>query len=174
MRISFGQHSLRVKDWSSEVQMFEFLRSSGAEYILLGEDARQYDGFFSTEVLLGFAGKDSLRVGLISEGHGLLPHLLLIPERDQLLFGFNEQVACVNVNERSVVFRIRLESLFRSFLRLKAHALILAFHEIGVTALDENGNVEWSYAKDIVEDCVLSQFHLDLKFLDEPTVRIDL
>lgn len=174
MRVAFGQHSLELMAWPSEGEMIQHLSSCREGYVILGEDARQYRAFISTEIRLGFTATSCFGIGLYSEGHGLVPHMLLLPESEQLVFGFNNEATRVSVREKRVVSRLLLDSLFRSFIHLKERKLILVFHEIGVTAISENGSHEWSYAKDIIQKCVLSETYLELEFLDEPSVKLAL
>jgi len=174
MRIVFGQHNLHFKGWSSEEEMIHYLSSCKAGYVILGQDAKQYREFFSTTLFLGFSGTSSFGIGVLSEGHGLVPHVLLLPKKKELLFGLNSQAASLRVEEGSVGFRIQLDSLFRSFLHLDESETILVFHEIGVIAIDENGNEKWTYAKDILEDGFLSKGCLRLKFVDGLSVRLSL
>src|SRR5262249_26551489 len=152
--------------------MSDHLLSCKSGSLMLGEDARQYREFFSVEFRIGFAGTTSYGIGVYSEGHGLVPHILLLPEQSKVILGFNQEAVCVDVAETRLAFRLRLDSLFRSFIRLVDPCIILAFHEIGVVAIDEEGNEKWSYTKDIIEDCAIGQGHLQLQFLDEPSVHL--
>ena len=45
------------------------------------------------------------------------------PEFDVILFGYNQEVVGVNVKNREIAFRIKLNSLFYYFLSLKNQEL---------------------------------------------------
>ena len=59
-------------------------------------------------------------------------------------------------------------------LSIVSRKLILVVHEIGIAAIDEIGTVLWSYAKDIIEDCVVDEERVRLDFMDEPSVTLSL
>jgi len=73
-----------------------------------------------------------------------------------------------------VEFQIRLNSLFRAFSFLKKYGIILVFHEIGVIAINENGQDIWSFDEDIIENCVIDNGSLSLTFLDADPVTLDI
>jgi hypothetical protein len=173
MRVAFGHHTLELKHWPSQDEMIANVTSRASGHVLLGENARQYRDFFSLDVRLGFSGTSEFGIGVYSEGHGLSPHLLLLPEKEELLFGLNNEIACVSVREKALVYHMSLDSLFRSFVHLKQERRVLVFHEIGLTVIDEAGNHQWSYAKDILTDCVFTKTGLELRFLDEPSVTLE-
>jgi hypothetical protein len=174
MRIAFAHDSVELKSWGLEAEMADYVSACEEGYLILGEGARQRHDFFSVRIRLGFPGTSSFGIGVVSEGHGLVPQLLLLPEREQLLLGVNQEVTCVSIKDRRLIFRVDLGWLFHSFLELKQHGIVLIFHEIGVTAIDEIGNQRWTFTRDIIQSCIVAHSKIELQFLDEAPVRLSL
>lgn len=101
--------------------------------------------------------------------------MLLLPESDILLLGFNREVSGVNVKKQKIAFIIELYYLFYCFSQLKDCGLILCFHEIGVVALvGVDGRERWRYSQDIIEDAVVAGDKLQIKFMDGSSVCLDI
>ncbi len=174
MRISFGEHSVVLRSWETKDEMIGFLEKCDAGSILLGEDEELPVDFYSVAVHLGAIKLHRFGVGICSEGHGLTPQLLLQPTKNELIIGLNDEVVGVNVIEKTVDFKIGLDSLFYDFLPLDEYQTILVFHEIGVVVITEDGQEIWHYSKDIVEDYFVEKEWLHLKFMDAGMVKLDL
>jgi len=142
--------------------------------ILLSEDADSEQKFYSALVHFQWLGIHYFGVGICAEDRGLSPHMLLLPESDMLLLGFNREVSGVSVKKRKIDFRIELDYLFSCFWQLKDCGLILCFHEIGVVAIGVDGREWWRYSQDIIEDAVVAGDKLQIKFLDKSWVCLDI
>ncbi len=174
MCLSFGTHAVELKSWETKSEMLQFLAKCDSGSLLLGEDAEQEMQFLSALVSLEWSGMHHFGIGICSEGHGLSPHLLLLPNSDILLFGFNNEVSAVSIKTREVAFRIKLDSLFYSFLYMRERGVILAVYEIGVMAITESGRKLWKYEKDIIMDAYVESDNLQLKFMDDPPVNLNI
>src|SRR5262245_7167531 len=118
MQTSFGQSTLSAYKCTSHQELLDRISHCEAGFLCLGEGSRQRRGFYSVEFRLGFSGTRRFGIGIISEGHGLAPHLLLLPHKDLLLAGFNQEVVGVGLEQKRAAFHMHLDSLFRSFLHL--------------------------------------------------------
>jgi hypothetical protein len=174
MHIAFGHHTVKLRVWPSEQEMRDHVLACKSGSLILGEDSIQYHGFYSIEFHLGISGLSSFGIGLISEGHGLVPHLLLSPKKSEVLVGFNNKAICVNIIKKCIAFSIELESLFRCFVHFFDRESILIFHEFGLVSISESGHIQWSYAKDIIVGCIIEEASLKLHFLDEPSVTLNV
>lgn len=174
MQVTFGNNTITLQVWETKSEMLSYLSKCEAGSLLLGEDADQEMHFYSATVRLGQAGVNCFGIGICSEGHGLTPHLLLQPDAEVMVFGFNQEVVGINVKERKINFKIPLVSLFYNFLTLNQRQLILVIHEIGVVAITEEGKEIWRYDKDIINDWVIEDDKLHLKFMDAPPVSIEI
>ncbi|MBI1930820.1 hypothetical protein HYR99_42055 [Candidatus Poribacteria bacterium] len=174
MRISFGEHSVVLHSWETKEEMIGFLEKCDAGSILLGEGEELPVDFFSVVVHWGGLRLHRFGVGICSEGHGLTPQLLLQPTHNELIIGLNSEVVGVNVVEKTVDFRIGLDSLFYDFLPLNECHLILVLHEIGVIAMTEDGKEIWHYSRDIMEDYFIKEEWIYLKFMDAENVKLCL
>ena len=182
MFFSFEEHVLSVRSWESKTAMAASLAECDG-HILLGEDAEQQAEFYAVMISMHYSAKkvseigpfDNFAIGVISQILGLKPHLLMIPERSKLLLGFNSQVVIFDVMRPDTYMSVSLNfSPFRSFFRLDSSELILVFHEIGVLALDFNGDVHWKHDRGVITDAMLIKEVLRLEFMDEAPMSIDI
>ena len=174
MRLAFGEHTVEVHSWETKQALLDFLSTCEAGSVVLGAHAEQHKVFYSAYVHLGWSGLRRFGIGVCSEGHGLVPHLFLQPERLILIVGFNSEVVAVNVQTGKIGFQFALDALFRSFVFLSQHKVMLIFHEIGVLAVSECGEELWRYDRDTIESCVISEERLRLQFLDAPPVQLSI
>ena len=177
MLVSFAQHTIELKSWETSQGMIEFLQGCDAgSPLFLGEDSAQENSFYSAVVNLDWnrASVQRFGIGIYSGDHGLKPHLLLQPDGQTLVLGFNNEAVGVSINDKRELFRISLDSLFRSFVLLSQKKIILVFHEIGVVAIAIEGQELWRYDKDIITECRIEGESLQLKFMDSPSVNLNI
>ena len=184
MKLSFAEHIVELQTWESKSEMLDFLARCDAGSIVLGEGAEQEVDFCSATVHLSYSASalsgeielrgERLGVGICSDGLGE-PHLLLVPEKQMLMFGFNAEAVGVSVKDRNVRFRAPFNySPFRSFLRIWQQEIVLVLHEIGLIALTEEGNELWRYEDDVIADCTIDRGKLHLTFMDSAPIIIDI
>jgi hypothetical protein len=144
--------------------------------VIIGESEEQDREFFSAEVQPEFreAKLPRLAVGICSEGHGIAPQLLPLPDRGLLLLGLNSEVVAIRVATGEIAYRVPLGFLFRSMVPLTDCQPILVFHEIGVTAIRANGETEWTLGRDVLEDAWLEDGTLRMTFMDSEAVAVEL
>src|SRR4051812_8645131 len=140
---------------------------------MIGESSERENAFYSILCASEIAGSASeYAIGVCSEGHGTAPQLLLSPEQETLTVGVDSAVIGVRIRTQpEEVFRISLDSLFRSFLRFEPSRLLLAFHEIGVVAIDDSGQQVWKFSLDVLESASLHGNALTMEFMDSDPVR---
>jgi len=168
------EHSIQLNVWQTKHEMISFLRSLEVGYLILGENPEQEEAFYTVSVLLGPSQKDRFGVGICSQGHGLIPALLLQPESSTLMFGFNSDVVGIEIPYGTVSFRLGLDALFYSFLPVHKRNMVLVLHEIGAVALNQKGQMMWKFAKDVVTGAVIEEEFLYLTFMDSPPIRVHL
>ena len=173
MQVTFGNNTLTLQVWETKNEMLSYQSKCEAGSLILGEHADQDIHFHSATVSLGWAGVSRFGVGICSEGHGLIPNLLLQPDAEVMVFGFNQEAVGINAKDGKINFKIPLDSLFYNFLTLNQRQLILVIHEIGVIAITEEGKEIWRYNKDIITDWVIEDDKLHLKFMDAPPISIE-
>jgi len=168
MRLAFGDRSVET----ARIDSREALARDGA--LVLGTDAEHAQEYFSLTVTDLRTSAPPLQVVVCSEGHGLPPQILLRPGRDEILLGFNSEVCALEVAGGSLLRRAELGSLFRDFVEVPPRGLVLALHELGVTALNDELEQVWSCAQDVVQDWGLEPEALTLTFMDAPPLRLSL
>jgi hypothetical protein len=173
MFISLAEQTIKFESWQTKKQMTYALAACDAGSILLGGDIEEPREFYSVTACLEWPNTSIgyLGIGICSEGHGLLPHLLL-PSTDLFVLGFNSEA--VGIKQKKKHFGLSLGSLFCSFVFLSKENLILVFHEIGVVAINKEGQERWRYDKDVIVDRRIGEDSLELGFMDSPPVRLDL
>ena len=174
MLLSFGEYTVELGRWEGWHEMSRYVAECELGNVVLGEDAEYYSDYHSATVRPGLNGLRCFGIGLVSEGHGLEPHLLLRPSTGELIFGLNRQAVWVSVEERRIVSRIQLNSPFRAFLPIERHNTLLILHEVGVLALYERDQEAWRYDGDIVSNYWVEGEKLHLEFMDAPQTSLDL
>ncbi|MBL8236684.1 MAG: hypothetical protein JNM66_04650 [Bryobacterales bacterium] len=175
MRLCFSRSSIEFRRWASRSEMEGYLAAFDCQ-LVIGESAESEQEFFSATIrpVLCEATKQRLAVGVCSSGHGIEPQILPLPGRGLLLFGLNEEVIAIRADTGGVAYRIPLEFLFHFMVHLADIGLVLVFHEIGVTALRENGETPWTFGRDVLEEAWLEEGTLHLTFMDSEPVAIEL
>jgi hypothetical protein len=174
LRWSFNDNTIEASSWGSKHELLDFLRACKSGHVILGENTEHVREFLALKVNLGWSGVDCFGVGVYSEGHGLAPHILPYPGHSLLFLGFNANVVGLNINRKGIDFELSLETLFRCFLPVPHLGFILVFHEIGVTGIDEYGQQQWQYSKDIITNCRLDGHYVSLEFMDSKSVSINI
>ena len=174
MLVSFASHTVSLQSWPTKPQMLESLSTCDAGTLVLGQDAEQQRAFYSAIVHLGWEGFRTFGIGICSEGHGLVPTILLQSNQERVIIGLNSEVIGIDLPQGNLRFRLLLDSLFMRLLELPRHKLLLIQHEIGIVALAETGEVPWKFSRDIITRLRLSESELLLEFMDSTPARLDL
>lgn len=174
MLVTFGENIVENQSWGTKSELMRCLEKCNLGSILLGEYADSEQNFYSALVHFQWLGIHYFGIGICSEDNGLSPHMLLLPESDIILLGFNREVSAIDVKKRGIAFRIELYYLFSCFWQIKEHGLILCFHEIGVVAIGVDGRERWRYSQDIIEDAVVAGDKLQIEFMDKSSVCLDI
>ena len=176
MFISAEEHTIKFNTWKTERELAHALASCDAGSIVLGDDVEDAREFYSATAYLKWpkTNEGHFGVGICSESHGLMPHLLMRSNTNLLVFGLNSEAVGISLVERRQCFRMGLDALFHSFIQLKEQKLILVLHEIGVVAITEDGSELWRYSKDVIVDFTVEQSVISLNFMDSPPVSLEL
>lgn len=172
MEITFGPHRIILGEHETRSHLEGMLQHC-RHSILVGADAEYPTEFYSVKIRLGWS-LDCVVIGICNEGHGVIPKLLLQPAVSTVILGFNREIIALRIPDLSTRFQIRTATIFRAFLPLEDRKVILAFDEIGVIALTENGHELWRYEKDVLQNYVIDGDTLKLSFMDAPRVVLDL
>lgn len=73
-----------------------------------------------------------------------------------------------------LITHVVLPHLFYEFIRLSAPAPLIVMHELGALALDLSGQRLWQVDGDVVTDFRVEQGELLVRFMDGPTLAVDL
>lgn len=174
MNINFGENFIVLSKFQTKNELLDNLSKCNSGNILLGKHAQQEISFYAVKVFFGNQSKNTFGIGIISEGHGLTPQILILASQQRLFFGFNQEVVLIDCDNKKIIYEYSLNSLFYKFIYLPNLELILILHEIGLVALKENGNKIWEFDKDIVEDYEIINDNINLKFMDSDSIQLSL
>jgi hypothetical protein len=174
MRVSNGSSTVEIRRFSQKSDLLRHLQ--GNDDFLLFESPEQEQEFYSIVIQPNFIGTKvgKRAIGICSEGQGISPELLPLPENHLLLVGFNDRVVGVNSESREVAFEHKLKSLFWSFAKIPSRSLILVFYEIGVKAITTDGQELWDYSRDLLTSAFTEGDALTLSFSDSPPTVLSL
>lgn len=183
MLLSFSEHAIELYTWETKSDMLNHVAKCDGGAIVLGEDAEQESEFYGAVIRFNYSARVDIQaqetkpkclgIAICSEGHGLKPNLLLLPDMT-MVFGFNSEVVGISADSRQILFRLSFDTLFGSFLYLDELNTLLVFNEIGVVALTTNGIELWRYEKDVITDCLINEGKLYMNFMDSPQVILRL
>ncbi|MGE0102579.1 MAG: hypothetical protein AB7H86_07215 [Blastocatellales bacterium] len=174
MLISFLSHTIEVTSLETENELKSRLMTCTYGSLLLGEDTEDESKFYLLTVSLdcGRIGSRQFGLGICSEQGSLAPHLLLLPEDELMILGFNKEAVGIRLKDGMQSFRLVFDSLLSSFLYLPQQGFILGIHEIGVIAFTKTGQELWRYDKDVVTEYFVEKARLNLRFMDSPSVSL--
>jgi hypothetical protein len=102
------------------------------------------------------------------------PQLLAEPALRLCLIGVNNEVVAVDVEARRIAYSVNLGYSFRNMVRIPRKNLIVAFHETGACAFQEDGSVVWSFSKDVLETAYLDEGKIYFDFMDSEPITVDI
>jgi hypothetical protein len=173
MNIELSNGYITLVSCQSKSELQENIRIYSNDSIMLGFDTDYMRDFYLVKVCLTTKNK-VFGIGIASEGHGLKPKLLLLPENNILLLGYNKSVSLVNCINNQLVKSICLDSLFYDFYKSEVHQKIIVIHETGVKVISFEGDALWDYNGDIVKDYEIKDDILKLVFMDGEISWFDL
>lgn len=135
----------------SLAELLEGLRQSKTKSVLLGQKAQQSKEFILISVKDSNTEVEMLRIGIISEGHGLKPQYA-INEPNQIIVGFNKEICLISFGSLDKVLRKELDSLFYEFKIIKGQYVVLVICETEVYCLDRKLEIIWSVCLDLIVD----------------------
>jgi len=173
MWVNFHLYTASIDAWQEERDMMAHLDTCELGRMILGETAEQKRQFY-TCTFSELRPNRRFGVGICCEGHGLKPGLFLHPEQGQCHFGFNSQIAAVDIQKQRIIWERYLDSLFYAFLYVASEHILLCVHEIGVITLSLEGNTLWSYSRDVVTDVQINKGCVRLEFMDAMPTSLEL
>jgi hypothetical protein len=174
MRFSTGLTEITCHSFSNKAELLAHLQVEG--HFSLFESSEQEKEFYSIVSQPAFVESrtEKVAVGICSEGHGLSPEVLPLPEKGLFLLGFNERVVAIDSESGDIAFEHKLKSLFWSFAKVPSDQLILVFYEVGVKAIMSDGQELWDYSRDLLKGASREGDTLTLSFSDSPPVALNL
>lgn len=173
MRIGLQNISVTPRSWGNVEELRRFMERSGP-HILLGQEAESPHEFYSLVVTAEPGGEVLWTIGVLTEGHGLSPEALLIPESKRLFIGANARVSILSWEARALIAEAALGFLFRSFIPDPKNNLVLVVHETGVAAFTHDGASKWQFSRDVVETIHSGEDAIEISFMDSDPARLEI
>jgi hypothetical protein len=173
MRVSLSSSVIDVRAWKTHKEMMQFLE--GCErHLVLGNQEKD-KGAISLAYSPGLLSKDQMRlcVGVFAADTGFEPQTIVLEKAGLLVIGFERDLVAIDIAWARVRFQIPFDTYFREMMYLEAGS-ILAFEEIGVSAISLKGEKMWTYTKDVLTNMTLENHHLRLEFMDAPPVVVNI
>jgi hypothetical protein len=158
---------LQFKSIDSKSEMIERLRGF-SRTIVLGQDAQAPKEFLLTT-------EESLGVGVLVENHGEWCSGFVLPSVGKAFIGHDCTVDVIDLLSAKVTQSKSFLGTFFEFLDWQPLGLVLAFHELGLVAFNEDGSVKYQvHASDIVEDWKVTGDFASLSCSGSVEMKIDL
>lgn len=112
--------------------------------------------------------------GLLNAGHGIVPTIVLIENRDRALISSDNQVYFVNLMGSLDSRRVLLDSLVYDIREIHSDDMkIIVVCELEVRCLSVEGEFIWRYDSEIISDYQIFEDHLEL-IINDKIVMIDI
>ncbi len=175
LHVAFGEYTLSIRSHADEGELRRLLARCEAGSIVLGTEVQQKAEFFSAVTYLSHHEGRRFGIGLLSEGHGIPPQILLLEGTSRVVLGLNQEVIGVDVLEGVALFSHRLDGLYYAFLNLMTRNTVLVFHELGVLAMTSRGDLLWRYdAPDVLSNWFVHDGTLHLTFMDATSASLEI
>jgi hypothetical protein len=174
MSITFADRPYRTQPWDSAAELAGFLSRCDAGSVFLQEDLPHPARLFSFTLYLAGNLGERFGLGVASAGETGIPQLLTKPEHGLVMVGVDRLVCGVDVESRSVSFRVDCEGPFRQFVEVADASVTLVFHAAGVIALAEDGWELWRNNVGRILDWACEDGTLFLRLQDAPTAKLDV
>jgi hypothetical protein len=166
MWFSILNREITFEKWDSENELKNYLRRFNTDYIILGEESYPHS-YYSIKIR-SVIQDESFCIGLLPAISGLTASILLLPEHERILIGYNKQIAGFGLDQLKLLFEIELDSAFHSFVQIPDKGVILALQEVDIARIDPDGNILWSSGGDLIQSTRIDGDEIHVSFLDIP------
>ncbi len=175
MSIVFGDISIEVKEWSNRADLETHLSESQGKVILLGSKTEHPRVYHSYSLSPRWSRAKELRIGVVSEGHGLVPQVLVSRDMTGVLVGFDCELVCIDLARGDQRYRVAADGLIYACTEAEDTSRVLVVHEFGVMCISPGGDVLWSHhTDDLIEDFEIVDEELRITQIDGPPKTVDL
>lgn len=175
MELTLGNYFLRVRKWHSLDEKTQYLNNCDLGKLEFGHVRSSKTLHFT---VTSFEEGRKFGVGVDMDDHGLTPGLLLDLERRNLIIGYDDAIAIVNVPSKKIVAQFDLGYLFYQFHSLHhlgIPSFFLVLSEVGIKAITYEGIALWNYdASDVIISSVVGNDQVIVKLMDVPEEEIVL
>lgn len=113
-------------------------------------------------------------IGLVNEGHGIEPTVLILKDLDLMLITSDESVYIIDLKKNEILSHMLCDSLiYEAIVDANDDKRIFIICELEVRCISAAGIMFWRYDCDVINDYKLHKDFLELIF-DESTIKISL
>ncbi len=173
MRVSLSSSVIDIRALKTDNEMMEYLRGCKRQ-IVLG-NPKECEHVISLAYSSGPLTQDhiDLGVGILVTDTGFEPQVLVLEQAGLLIIGFGRELVAIDLAWARIRFRVDFETYFRE-MSYSERTGILAFEEIGVSAISLKGEKRWTFAKDVITGISLENDELRLDFMDSQPVIVNV
>jgi len=174
MNITIGKDFLQIEKVDSRNVLLNKLKHCLKGYVTLGDNSEQEKDFYLVKLFSQEDGSQHFGVGIISEGHGLKPNIMVNHLENSIFLGFNKEVVLFDSLNKVVIKRYQIGSLFYKFMSLPEQNFALVVHELGIIKLEINGNIIWNYTSEIIHGLKMVDNIIELLQDDGSIIHVSL
>lgn len=174
MYITLSNDFLQIVDVDGRNEMLNQLKKCSDGYVVLGDNSEQEKAFYLVKLFSQEGANKCFGIGIISEGHGLKPHLMINHLDKNIFLGFNKEVVVFDCVNKVILKRYETDSLFYSFVSLAKLNSVLIVHELGIIQTTMSGEKVWDYTCDIIHGFRVVNSLVELVFEDNSAIRLSL
>lgn len=174
MNITISDQFLQIAEVDGRNEMTNRLIMCPDGYEVFGENCVHERVSYVIKLYSQNSVNSCFGLGIISESHGLKPHLMTNHAENIIFLGFNQEVVVFDCVEKKVLQRLETDSLFYSFVNLTEFKSILIVHELGIIMTTMRGEKVWDFTCDIISGIGVEGSFIKLTLQDGDAICVSL
>ncbi|SHJ48328.1 hypothetical protein SAMN02745136_00149 [Anaerocolumna jejuensis DSM 15929] len=157
MRLVTISNEIHFYELDSESELNEYIKEYNG--IILEDDVQTKNKFYVFEYL---NNSTKIVLGILNEGHGIIPHGILLSNEKVLVISSDKTIYFYNTISKIIVKNKKCDSLIYDIINLEDKGKIIIYCELGIQSLNVNGDRDWIYDCDNIDDFTLNDNYIRL------------
>lgn len=167
MKITNDKYVIKIDKFDNNNELENVLQSCTEGNLHMNNDGcNDCVNYFSVRISSDWAEHKVFGIGFGSAKMIENPYMFYWPNKNIIVIGNDFEVVGVDLKLNKICFKLTLDTVFYRFSYDKKNDYLLIFHEIGLVVIDSNGEIIVSHDKDILNDCIIDDNKIVLKFED--------
>ena len=173
MRVTLSSSVIDIRVWKADKAMMDYLEGC-KKHVVLG-NPKEHERAITLAYSPGLLSQEQvgLAVGVFATEENFEPQAMVLEQAGLLIIGFERELVAVDLAWARIRFKIDFETYFREMIYLEQIG-ILAFEEIGVSAISLKGAKRWTFTKDVITSIKLESQSLRLEFMDSQPAVVNI